>query len=332
MVDSAPELRLTVRSGLIPSKVRPVAGSYIATPAGLLPKNQAPAIPARSANAGRPGRGRRPEQVLQGGVGPVGDLDPVAGRRQPAVLGPALGEQVGGEPARLPHRDPDPVFPPKGAPGLAREPAIWSPQACHSQRDLAQGSRAPYGQSRTSPSGIRATPSASRRRSSRPRADPPARSRRPGRRPPRRRRRPRRRSARRAGAARRPSGRSRSAGRGPGGRGRQGTAPAAHAGTRRRPGRRRGRRRSPRQGPRRSGPASTKGRSRRVGLLGRGRARVQGAVRLHPQHHVAGLGPEESGGRSRPAAAGRRGRGCAGRRTAASGAGTPPPPGSCRRR
>ena len=53
MVDSAPELRLTVRSGLMPSKVRPVAGSYMATPAGLLPKYQAPAIPARSANAGR---------------------------------------------------------------------------------------------------------------------------------------------------------------------------------------------------------------------------------------------------------------------------------------
>src|SRR5215211_5770092 len=53
MVDSAPELRLTVRSGLMPSKVRPVAGSYMATPAGLLPKNQAPATPARSAKAGR---------------------------------------------------------------------------------------------------------------------------------------------------------------------------------------------------------------------------------------------------------------------------------------
>jgi hypothetical protein len=53
MVDSAPELRLTVPSGLIPSKVRPLAGSYIATPAGLLPKYQAAAIPARSRKAGR---------------------------------------------------------------------------------------------------------------------------------------------------------------------------------------------------------------------------------------------------------------------------------------
>jgi hypothetical protein len=54
MVDSAPELRLTVRSGLIPSNVRPLAGSYIATPAGLLPKYQAAAMPARSRKAGRP--------------------------------------------------------------------------------------------------------------------------------------------------------------------------------------------------------------------------------------------------------------------------------------
>jgi hypothetical protein len=53
MVDSAPELRLTVPSGLMPSKVRPLAGSYMATPAGLLPKYQAPATPARSAKAGR---------------------------------------------------------------------------------------------------------------------------------------------------------------------------------------------------------------------------------------------------------------------------------------
>ena len=53
MVDSAPELRLTVPSWLIPSKVRPVAGSYIRTPAGLAPRYQLPTMPARSVAAVR---------------------------------------------------------------------------------------------------------------------------------------------------------------------------------------------------------------------------------------------------------------------------------------
>ncbi len=37
---------MTVPSPLIPSKVRPVSGSYIATPAGFAPKYQAATIPA----------------------------------------------------------------------------------------------------------------------------------------------------------------------------------------------------------------------------------------------------------------------------------------------
>ena len=40
MVDSAPELWLTSVGELIPSKVRPLNGSYISCSAGLLPNNQ----------------------------------------------------------------------------------------------------------------------------------------------------------------------------------------------------------------------------------------------------------------------------------------------------
>ena len=48
MVDSAPEFRLTeTGSGpSMPSKVRPVLASYMATPAGLAPKNHAAVRPA----------------------------------------------------------------------------------------------------------------------------------------------------------------------------------------------------------------------------------------------------------------------------------------------
>ena len=53
IVDSAPLLRLIVPSRATPSKVRPVAGSYIGALAGLLPKYHAAATPASARWPGR---------------------------------------------------------------------------------------------------------------------------------------------------------------------------------------------------------------------------------------------------------------------------------------
>ena len=74
MVDSAPELGLTVPSAATPSLVTPVAGSYTGTPAGFAPKNQPAAMPARSRMPGRPEAVTDGEKSLHPGVGAVGDL------------------------------------------------------------------------------------------------------------------------------------------------------------------------------------------------------------------------------------------------------------------
>src|SRR5262245_17414473 len=54
IVDSAPELWLIVRSPLTPSKVTPVAGSYVGTPTLFCPKNQPAANPASLRTSCRP--------------------------------------------------------------------------------------------------------------------------------------------------------------------------------------------------------------------------------------------------------------------------------------
>ena len=88
IVDSAPELWLTVPSAATPSKVTPVAGSYAGCPDALAPKNHAATIPA-SWSAAAAGR----EQRLDAGVHAVGDLGAVDARREPAVVRPAGGQQ-----------------------------------------------------------------------------------------------------------------------------------------------------------------------------------------------------------------------------------------------
>ena len=54
IVLSAPLLRLILPSGCRPSKVMPVAGSYIGSPARLAPKNHAACIPASASKPREP--------------------------------------------------------------------------------------------------------------------------------------------------------------------------------------------------------------------------------------------------------------------------------------
>ena len=164
IVDSAPELRLISPEPEMPSKVRPVAGSYIGSPAGLAPKYHAATIPARPVAASlveRVGLGGR-EQRLQPRVGAVGDLRGVTAGRQPAVVRAARGQQPRVEGERVADRR-------LGQRRVARarprrrpaRPGVCAPQACQIERDSAQGRTAPIGQCRASPPCSSAMPSLS---------------------------------------------------------------------------------------------------------------------------------------------------------------------------
>ena len=164
IVDSAPELRLTVPSSAMPSMVTPVAGSYAGVPAALAPKNQ-PAVMPASWPAPSPARdtvGHR-DQVLHAGVDAVRDLGAVGARGHASVVRAARGEQPGHERERVAQRRPAQVAVPRDVGrGLEGARASATPRRARCCATRLVDRTAPKGQCRALPPASSAMPSLSR--------------------------------------------------------------------------------------------------------------------------------------------------------------------------